>query len=290
MFDNVLDAIEEWARDMLTGMVDSNVSAMFADVNEKTAGIASQVSATPQGWNASVFSLVQSLSDNVMLPIAGIVITYVLVFELVRMLTERNNLHDVDTWMFFAYFFKAAVAVMLVSNAFTIVMALFDVGQHMVTQAAGAIGTATAVDPSQVLSEIDSKMEGMELGELAMLAVESALVSLSMKVMSVLITVIVYGRMIEVYLMCSVGPIPVATLGEREASQIGRNYLRAVAALALQGFFIIVCVGIYAVLVTNVGAAPDVHAALFELAAMTVLLCFSLFKTGGLAKSVMSAH
>ena len=290
MFDNVLDAIEQWAREALTGMVDSNVSAMFADVNEKTAGIASQVSATPQGWNANVFSLVQSLSDNVMLPIAGVVITYVLVFELVRMLTERNNLHDVDTWMFFAYFFKAAVAVWLVSNAFTIVMALFDVGQHMVTQAAGVIGTATAVDPSQVLSEIDSKMESMELGELAMLAVESALVSLSMKVMSVLITVIVYGRMIEVYLMCSVGPIPIATLGERESSQIGRNYLRAVAALALQGFFIIVCVGIYAVLVTNVGSATDVHAALFELAAMTVLLCFSLFKTGGLAKSVLSAH
>lgn len=290
MFDNVLDAIEQWAREALTGMVDSNVSAMFADVNEKTAGIAGQVSATPQGWNASIFNLVQSLSDNVMLPIAGVVITYVLVFELVRMLTERNNLHDVDTWMFFAYFFKAAVAVMLVSNAFTIVMALFDVGQHMVTQAAGVIGTATAVDPSQVLSEIDSKMESMELGELAMLAVESAVVSLSMKVMSVLITVIVYGRMIEIYLMCSVGPIPVATLGERESSQIGRNYLRAVAALALQGFFIIVCVGIYAVLVTNVGSATDVHAALFELAAMTVLLCFSLFKTGGLAKSVLSAH
>lgn len=290
MFDNVLDAIEQWARDMLTGMVDSNVSAMFADVNEKTAGIASQVSATPQGWNANVFNLVHSLSDNVMLPIAGVVITYVLVFELVRMLTERNNLHDVDTWMFFAYFFKAALAVWLVSNAFIIVMALFDVGQHMVTQAAGVIGTATAVDPSQVLAEIDSKMESMELGELAMLAVESALVSLSMKVMSVLITVIVYGRMIEVYLMCSVGPIPVATLGERESSQIGRNYLRAVAALALQGFFIIVCVGIYAVLVTNVGSASDVHAALFEIAAMTVLLCFSLFKTGGLAKSVLSAH
>ena len=290
MFDNVLDAIEQWARDMLTGMVDSNVSAMFADVNEKTAGIASQVSATPQGWNAGVFDLVRGLSDDVMLPIAGVVITYVLVFELVRMLTERNNLHDVDTWMFFAYFLKAAVAVWLVSNAFTIVMALFDVGQHMVTQAAGVIGTATAVDPSQVLAEIDSKMESMELGELAMLAVESALVSLSMKVMSVLITVIVYGRMIEVYLMCSVGPIPVATLGERESSQIGRNYLRAVAALALQGFFIVVCVGIYAVLVTNVGSATDVHAALFELAAMTVLLCFSLFKTGGLAKSVLSAH
>ena len=160
----------------------------------------------------------------------------------------------------------------------------------MVTQAAGVIGTATAVDPSQVLAEIDSKMESMELGELAMLAVESALVSLSMKVMSVLITVIVYGRMIEVYLMCSVGPIPGATLGERESSQIGRNYLRAVAALALQGFFIIVCVGIYAVLVTNVGSTTDVHAALFEIAAMTVLLCFSLFKTGGLAKSVLSAH
>ena len=290
MFDNVLEAIEKWAREMLEGMVDSNVSAMFSDVNEKTAGIAGQVSATPQGWNASVFNLVHSLSDNVMLPIAGVVITYVLVFELVRMLTERNNLHDVDTWMFFAYFFKAAVAVWLVSNSFTIGMALFDVGQHMVTQAAGVIGTATAVDPSQVLAEIDSKMESMELGELAMLAVESALVSLSMKVMSVLITVIVYGRMIEVYLMCSVGPIPVATLGERESSQIGRNYLRAVAALALQGFFIIVCVGIYAVLVTNVGSATDVHAALFEIAAMTVLLCFSLFKTGGLAKSVLSAH
>lgn len=232
----------------------------------------------------------QNLSESVILPIAGIVITYVLVFELIRMLTERNNLHDVDTWMFFAYFFKAAIAVWLVSNTFTIVMAFFDVGQHAVSQAAGIIGTQTDIDPASVLDAIHDKTEDMELGELAMLAVESAIVSLGMKIMSVLITVIIYGRMIEIYLMCSVAPLPMATLGHREMGQIGHNFIRAIAALAFQGFFIIVCVGIYAVLVAGIATTDDVHAALFELAGMTILLCFSLFKTGGLAKSVFSAH
>ena len=290
MFDSVLEAIEKWAREMLEGMVDSNVSTMFADVNEKTASIATQVSATPSGWNSGIFSLVQNLSENVILPVAGLVITYVLVFELIRMLTERNNLHEVDTWMFFAYFFKAAIAVWLVSNTFTIVMAFFDVGQHVVSQAAGLIGAQTDIDPTAVLDAIHQKTDSMELGELAMLAVESAIVSLGMKILSVLITVVIYGRMIEIYLMCSVAPIPMATLGNREIGQIGHNFVRAIAALAFQGFFIIVCVGIYAVLVAGITSATDVHAALFELAGMTILLCFSLFKTGGLAKSVFSAH
>ena len=290
MFDSVLDAIEEWAHGLLEGMVEGNVATMFADVNEKAASVSADVSAAPSAWNPSVFGLVQGISDNIILPIAGVAITYVLVYELVSMLTERNNLHDVDTWMFFKYAFKAAIAVWLVSNTFTIVMAVFDVGQQVVLQAGGMIGAAADVDPQAVLEAIRERTAEMELGELAMLAVESAVVSLSMKVMSLLITVVVYGRMIEIYLTCSVAPLPMATLGNREVGQIGRNYLRLIAALAFQGLFIILCLGIYAVLVANLPTAPDLHAALFEMAGMTLLLCFSLFKTSSLSKSIFNAR
>ena len=290
MFDSVLDAIETWARETLTGMIDSNVSSMFLDVNEKTASIAGEVSASPADWNANIFSLVQGISDNVILPIAGIVITYVLVVELITMITEKNNFHDMQTFDFFAYFFKAFVAVLILSNTFTIIMALFDVGQHMVTQASGLIGTQTAIDPATTLDKIDEALKDMEIGELCMLAMESALVSLGMKILSVLITVIIYGRMIEIYLTASIAPIPMATLANREWGQIGTNYLRGMAALAVQGFFIIVCVGIYAVLIASIPDSADIHGALFEIAGMTILLCFSLFKTYSLARSVFAAH
>jgi hypothetical protein len=199
LFDNIFAAIEKWMRELLTGMVESNMSTMFTDVNEKTSEIAAQVGRTPQNWNSSVFSMIQNLSESVVVPIAGIIITLVLCYELISMLTERNNLHDVDTWMFFKYFVKAWVAIYLVSNTFTITMAVFDVGQSVVNSASGIINGETAIDVSSLSMQMQAAMATMEIGELVVLALETFLVSFCMKIMSVVITVIVYGRMIEIY-------------------------------------------------------------------------------------------
>ena len=224
------------------------------------------------------------------LPIAGLVITYVLCFELISMVTEKNNLHDIDTWMFFKYVFKAFVAVLLVSNVFNITMAIFDVGQHLVTQASGVIGSDTAIDIEEALATMMDTLEDMGVAELLLLVVETFLVSLCMKIMSVLITVILYGRMIEIYLTCSLAPIPIATLTNKEAGGMGENYLRGLCALGVQGFLILVCVGIYAALVNDMVVADNLHTAIFSVAAYTVILCVSLFKTGTLAKSIFNAH
>jgi hypothetical protein len=290
MLDSLLSEIEEWIRTLLTGMVDSNLETMFTDVNEKTSEIASQVGQTPQGWNGSVFSMIQGLSNNVIIPIAGIIITMVLCYELISMLTERNNLHEVDTWMFFKYFVKMWIAVYLVSNTFTIVMAVFDMGQSVVNSAASYISGTTAIDVSSMITTMDTAMEAMEIPELAMLAIETALVSLCMKIMSVLIMIILYGRMIEIYLYTSVAPIPFATMSNREWGQIGTNYFKGLLALGFQGFLMMICVGIYAVLVATMTVTSNIHMALFEIAAYTVILCYSLMKTSGLAKSIFNAH
>lgn len=290
MIDSLLESIEEWIRGIFTGMVDSNLTTMYTDVNEKTAEIATQVGQTPQGWNSSVFSLIQGLSNNVIVPIAGIIITMVLCYELITMLTERNNLHEVDTWMFFKYFVKMWVAVWLVSNTFTIVMAVFDVGQSVVNSAAGYISNTTAIDITTMIDTMDTAMEAMEIPELIMLALETALVSLCMKIMSVLIMVILYGRMIEIYLYSSVAPIPFATMTNREWGQIGTNYFRGLLALAFQGFLMMICVGIYAVLVATMDITEHVHMALFQVAAYTVILCYSLLKTSSLSRSIFNAH
>jgi hypothetical protein len=290
MLDSLLSEIEEWIRTLLTGMVNSNLETMFTDVNEKTSEIASQVGQTPQGWNGSVFSMIQGLSNNVIIPIAGIIITMVLCYELISMLTERNNLHEVDTWMFFKYFVKMWIAVYLVSNTFTIVMAVFDMGQSVVNSAASYISGTTAIDVSSMITTMDTAMEAMEIPELAMLAIETALVSLCMKIMSVLIMIILYGRMIEIYLYTSVAPIPFATMSNREWGQIGTNYFKGLLALGFQGFLMMICVGIYAVLVATMTVTSNIHMALFEIAAYTVILCYSLMKTSGLAKSIFNAH
>lgn len=290
MFDSIFDAIEEWMRDLLTGMVTSNLTTMFTDVNEKTGEIATQVGMTPQGWNSSIYNMVQSLSNSVIVPIAGIIITMVLCYELISMLTERNNLHDVDTWMFFKYFFKMWVAVFLVSNTWAITMAVFDVGQSVVNSAAGTISGSTAIDISSFTSTISTTMESMELGELFVLMLETFILSFCMKVMSVLIMVIMFGRMIEIYLYTSVAPIPFATMSNREWGQMGTNYFRGLFALAFQAFLMMVCVGIYAALVASIELTDNVHSALFGVAAYTIILCFSLLKTGSLSKQIFNTH
>lgn len=290
MFDSIFDAIEEWMRDLLTGMVTSNLTTMFTDVNEKTGEIATQVRMTPQGWNSSIYNMVQSLSNSVIVPIAGIIITMVLCYELISMLTERNNLHDVDTWMFFKYFFKMWVAVFLVSNTWTITMAVFDVGQSVVNSAAGTISGSTTIDISSFTSTISTTMESMELGELFVLMLETFILSFCMKVMSVLIMVIMFGRMIEIYLYTSVAPIPFATMSNREWGQMGTNYFRGLFALAFQAFLMMVCVGIYAALVASIELTDNVHSALFGVAAYTIILCFSLLKTGSLSKQIFNTH
>lgn len=289
MFD-LFEKIEEAIRELLTNFVSSNLTTMFTDVNDRTGTIAAEVAQTPQAWNGSIFNMIQNLSNSVIIPIAGLIITFVLCYELISMITEKNNMHDMDTWMFFKWFFKSFIAVYLVTNTFNITMAVFDVGQHLVNAAAGVIGGSTSIDIASTITEMETAMESMELGELLQLSLETMLVSMCMKIISILITVVLYGRMIEIYLYTSVAPIPFATMTNREWGQIGNNYARGLLALGFQGFFIIVIVGIYCVLVNSMTVAADIHSALFSIAAYTVILCFALFKTGGISKSIFNAH
>lgn len=287
---SILDAINEWIKELLIGAINGNLSTMFGDVNERVGTIAAEVGKTPQAWNANIFSMIQSLSENVIVPIAGLVITYVLCYELISMVIDKNNMHDFDTFMFFKWFFKAWVAVFLVTHTFEITMAVFDVAQHVVARSAGVIGGSTSIDVASALSSLQAGLDSLEVPELLLLVMETTLVSFGMKIMSLIITVVIYGRMIEIYLYCSVSPIPFATLTNREWGQIGNNFLRGLIALGFQGFLIMVCVGIYAVLVKSMVVADNMHTAIFSLAAYTVLLCFMLLKSGSIAKSLFSAH
>ena len=287
----IIDKITDFIKEMLQGWVLSNLSTMFGDVNDKVGTIAGEVSKTPSTWNAGIFSMVQTLSENVIVPIAGMIISFVLIYELITMVIDKNNMHDFDTGLFFRFLFKACIAVMLLSKTFDIVMAVFDVGSHVVTEAAAQISGSTSLDVEATLTTMfNNQIGNMGIGELIGLGMETMIISLCMKIMSVLITVILYGRMIEIYLYVSVSPIPAATVINREWGSVGTNYLKGLIALAFQGFFIMVCVAIYAVLVAGVSVAGNLHSALWSVAAYTVILCFSLFKTGSLSKSIFNAH
>lgn len=286
----IIEKITEFIKDMLKGWILSNLDSMFTDVNDKVGTIAGEVGMTPSAWNAGIFGMVQTLSENVVIPIAGMIISFVLIYELISMVIDKNNMHDFDTGLFFRFLGKACIAVMLVSKTFDIVMAVFDVGSYVVAQAAGSISGSTSIDVEAALvSMLNSQIDTMEIGELIRLGLETMIISLCMKIMSVLITVIMYGRMIEIYLYVSVAPIPAATVTNREWGSIGTNYLKGLVALAFQGFFIMVCVAIYAVLASGITVAADLHSALWSVGAYTVILCFSLFKTGSVSKSIFNA-
>lgn len=291
MLDGIVDKITEFIKEMLQGWVLTNLETMFTDVNDKVGTIATEVGKSPSTWNSSIFTMIKTLSDNVMIPIAGMIISFVLVYELISMIIDKNNMHEFDTSVFIRFFMKACIAVMLLSKTFDIVLAVFDVGSHIVTEAGAVITGSTSLDVTSTLqSMFNSQLSTMSIGELVGLGMETMIVSLCMKIMSVLITVVLYGRMVEIYLYISVAPVPCATVSNREWGSIGTNYFKGLCALAFQGFFIMVCVGIYAVLVNSVSVAGNLHSALWSVMAYTVILCFSLFKTGNLAKSIWNSH
>ena len=289
--DAIVDSISQFIKDLLAGWVMANLEGMFTDVNDKVDTISGEVSLTPATWNSSIFSMIENLSDNVIIPIAGIIITYVLCYELISMVVDKNNMHDYDAGMFFKYIFKACIAVMLLSRVSDIVLAVFDVGSYMVSEASSAITDSTQINVGTTIQDMfTAQLSIMDAGQLVGLGIETMFCTFCMKIMSVLITVILYGRMIEIYLYVSVAPVPFATITNREWGSIGTNYIKGCIALAFQGFFIMVCVGIYAALVSSISLSTDLHSALWQVMAYTVVLCFTMFKTGSLAKSIMNAH
>ena len=289
--DMIMEAIVEWLKEILVGGIVSNLSGMFDNVNQQVGEIATQVGTTPQAWNGSIYGMIRNLSDNVIVPIAGVILAFVMTLELIQMVADKNNMHgDIDTWMFFKWIFKTAAAVLIVTNTWNIVMGVFDVGQSVVNSAAGVISGDTSIDINSVIVDLEDRLMDMEIGPLFGLWFQSLFVGMTMWALTICIFIITYGRMIEIYLVTSVAPIPMATMISKEGGNIGQNYLRSLFALAFQAFLIIVCVAIYAVLVQNIAVDTDITAAIWTCMGYTVLLCFTLFKTGSMAKSIFSAH
>lgn len=287
----IIDKILDLIKDILRGWVVTNLENMFTDINDKVGTIATEVAKTPSTWNADIFDIIKELSNTVMVPIAGIIISAILTFELISMIMDKNSMRDFDTSLFIRYLGKACIAVMLLSKTFDITMAIFDLGNHIVTQAATVIGSSTSLDVKDtLLTMFNTELATMEIPELMQLAIETLIVSLLMEVISVVITIVLYGRMMEIYIYISVAPVPFSTLGNREWGTIGTNYIRALAALAFQGFLIMVYVGIYAALVSALSVSGTLHTALWTIVAYTVLLCFSLLKTGQVSKNILNAH
>ena len=283
------DWLTDWLKEILIEGIMGNLTGLFDTVNTRVGEIAVQVGTTPAAWNAGVFSLIRQLSETVILPIAGLVLTFVATYELIQLLIEKNNLHDLDYWIFFKWIFKTACAILVLSNTFNIVNAVFDVSQSVIARAGGVIQGSTDITPT-MLDNLEATLETMGIGSLLGLFMQSLLIHVTMWALNIIIFVIVYGRMLEIYMMTSLAPIPVATLANREVGSMGQNYLKSLFAVGFQGLLILLCVGIYAVLVQSIATTGDPVGAIWSCVGYTVLLVFMLFKTGSIAKSIFSAH
>ena len=288
--DLIKQQISEWLKEILVSGILNNLSGMFDNVNQRVGEIASQVGTTPQAWNTDIYNMIHTLSENVMMPIAGLILAFVMTLELIQIIVDKNNLHDIDTAVFFKWIFKTACAVLIVTNTWNIVMGVFDAAQSVVNNAAGIIVSNTSIDISSITTNLEARLNEMDIGPLFGLWFQSIFVGITMWALTICIFIIVYGRMIEIYLMTSLAPIPIATMMNREWGGMGQNYLRSLFALGFQAFLIIVCVAIYAVLVQSIAVDQNISNAIWTCMGYTVLLCFTLFKTGGLAKSIFNAH
>lgn len=288
--DFIWNKVTEWLKGILIGGIMGNLQGLFDNVNQQVSGIAGQVGTTPQAWNSGVYSMIRSLSDNVILPIAGVILAIVMTMELLQLVLEKNNLQSFETWIFFKWIFKTFCAILIVTNTWDIIMGIFDAAQSVVRSAAGIIRADTDIDLVQVLGDLEVRLQEMELGALLGLWFQTLFVGVTIQALSICIFVIVYGRMVEIYVVTSLAPIPMATMMNHSWGQMGQNYLRSLFALGFQAFLIIVCVAIYAVLVHTIAVGTDVVAAIWTCIGYTVLLCFSLFKSGGVAKQIFGAH
>ena len=286
---SILEQITDWLKSMIISGIMGNLSGMFDSVNQQVGQIAGDVGTTPANFSPAVFSMIRNISESVILPIAGMVLTFIACYELIQMLIEHNNLANFETWTFFKWVFKTFLAVTLISNTFNITMAVFDVAQQVISRSGGLISGSTSVSDA-TLTAMQATLEGMDLGPLLGLYLQTFVVQVTMLALSAIIFVIVYGRMVEIYLMVSLVPIPFATFGNHEQSHTGQNYLRSLFALGFQGFLIMICVGIYAVLIQNLSFSDNIISSIWGVMGYTVLLAFTLFKTGSLAKSVFAAH
>ena len=286
----IIEMIQEWFKEVLIDGIISNLSGIFDTVNAKVGEIAGEVGMTPSGWNGGIFNMIRSLSETVIVPIAGIILTFVMCYELIQLIVEKNNLHDFDTWIFWKWIFKTFCAVLIVTNTWNIVMAVFDMAQSVVNQSAGVIISDAGIDISGVVGDLETTLADWSIGALLGLWFQSIFVGLCAHILTIAIILVIYGRMIEIYLVTSIGPIPFATMVNREWGHTGQNYLRSLLALGFQAFLLRVCVGIYAVLVQNIAVGDNITTAIWECLGYTVLLCYTLFKTGSLAKSLFGAH
>ena len=286
----LFDGITEWIRQFLIDGIMASFASIFGYVNDQVADISVQVGQTPAGWNAGVFAMVRNLSETVVLPIAGMILTFVLCYELIQLIIEKNNLQDFDTFNIFKWIFKTFIAVFILTNTFNIVMAIFDMAQTVISASAGLITGSTDLGSPEMMAALEATMEAMGIGELMGVWLQIQLIGFAMWIMSIIIFIVVIGRMLEIYLTVSVAPIPLSTMVNHEWSSVGNNYLKALLAVAFQGFLIMVCVAIYAVLVGSIAHATNIHAAIWTVVGYTTLLCFMLLKTGSLAKSIFSAH
>ena len=288
--DLIWEKFTEWLKELLVGGIMDNLTGLFDNVNAKVAEAAGHIGSTPQAWNANIYSMIRSLSDNLILPIAGVILTFVMTLELIQLIADRNNLHDIDTWVFFRWVFKTAAAVLIVSNTWNIVMGVFEAAQSVVNRASGLIVGNTSINLADHIADLEARLLEMNVWTLLGLWLQSFVVGFSMWALTICIFIIIYGRMIEIYLVTSIAPIPMATMMGKEWGGMGQNYLRSLLALAFQGFLIIICIAIYAVLVQNMLIDDNISTAIWLCMGYTVLLCFTLFKTSSLAKSIFNSH
>ena len=288
--DLIWEKFTEWLKELLVGGIMDNLTGLFDNVNAKVAEAAEHIGSTPQAWNANIYSMIRSLSDNLILPIAGVILAFVMTLELIQLIADRNNLHDIDTWVFFRWVFKTAAAVLIVSNTWNIVMGVFEAAQSVVNRASGLIVGNTSINLADHIADLEARLLEMNVWTLLGLWLQSFVVGFTMWALTICIFIIIYGRMIEIYLVTSIAPIPMATMMGKEWGGMGQNYLRSLLALAFQGFLIIICIAIYAVLVQNMLIDDNISTAIWLCMGYTVLLCFTLFKTSSLAKSIFNSH
>ncbi len=301
--DFVFERLDLWIKGILADTVCSNLRSMMETIQTLTVGLDSELALSPDSYNADMWSMLQNVIDSAIVPVASLVLTAIMCLELISWLNEQNNMRTTGDIMaqFVKFIVRLFIGVLLVQKSYDITLWVFRLSNFVIFNAIGTINTSISADilSGSSLEAIKETLVTLEIGDLLTIIGVSFLASLATVIIQAAAWIVILGRVIQIYMYCSVGAIPYATLTHKETSGIGKNYLLNLAALGFQGFFMLIAIAMYGYLINDAISKldpGDLVSPMGFISFVLKLLCcggallFTLIGSKSLSKSIFNAH
>lgn len=310
IFDSFIEAIEEFFTNVLAGASSSAIDSalnLFKNGLNSDSIVGDALTTTPNAYEGGdIFLIIDNICDNIVAPIGGMILVIILLYELISVVIGGNNFREFDTSIFFKWIFKCLCGVILISHTSDIIIGVFSMGSGITKDAlelavtGDVITEEIATIAGDIQTMLTTQCEG-EWGILVTFLLFSLIMWIAVVASLVIVMLVIISRMIEAFMYISIAPIPMSTFMNKEWGTIGNNWLRNLLAIAFQGVFIVVAIALFQTMFTVTlqgmlevdltdGASIDLYFNMILCIVWAIALCFTVFRSSSVSKSVFNAH